>query len=405
LFAEFRAHEAEAATALDAGAVVWKEAGKDCRFYVQRPVEPKDESSWPEAVDWLCAMSLRLKNLAQKWGKPAEKGRSGSAGLPSVTPSPELERMMETILLGLAVGDATGVPFEFLQRGTFKAESMQGGGAHGQPAGTWSDDTALALAFADSLRSGGFDAEQAGRNFQDWLYKAEFTARGEVFDVGSATRTAILRMRQGVQPEQAGGTGEYDNGNGSLMRIAPIVPALLDVKEPEARYEAVRRASSLTHAHPLACACCFVFAEYLRLLSLGWDRDTGYRRLCADFADGFPFIEGEVLAKLGRVLDGSLPYVLEPEIQSGGFVLHTLEAALWCLLNSDSYEETVLKAVGLGRDADTTACVAGAIAAVCWGRDSIPADWVEGLAGRDELLRIARKAAEQIRSGGTGMKK
>nr|MCR5259348.1 DUF4268 domain-containing protein [Desulfovibrio sp.] len=164
LFAEFRDHEAEVATALDAGAVVWKEAGKDCRFYVQRPVEPKDESSWPEAVDWLCVMSLKLKNLAQKWGKPAEKGQSGFAVLPSVTPSPDLERMLETILLGLAVGDATGVPFEFMARGTFKAEPMQGGGAHGQPAGTWSDDTALALAFADSLRSGGFDAEQAGRN-------------------------------------------------------------------------------------------------------------------------------------------------------------------------------------------------------------------------------------------------
>ena len=79
--------------------------------------------------------------------------------------------------------------------------------------------------------------------------------------------------------------------------------------------------------------------------------------------------------------------------------MHTLEAALWCLLNSESYAETVLKAASLGRDADTTACVAGAAAALCWGRDSIPEEWVEGLAGRDELLRIARKAAAQIKAG------
>ncbi|MBR4747909.1 MAG: DUF4268 domain-containing protein, partial [Desulfovibrio sp.] len=304
----------------------------------------------------------------------------------SVASSPDLEPLMETILLGLAVGDALGVPFEFMKRGTFEAKPLLGGGGHGQPAGTWSDDTALALALADALLPGGFDAEQAGQNFQDWLYKGKFTARGNVFDVGGATRAAIGRMRHGVVPEQAGGKGEYDNGNGSLMRIAPIVPALLDVKDPEARFKAVRRASSLTHAHPLACACCFVFEEFLRLLSLGWDRDTGYRRLCDDFANGFPFIEGKVLAKLGRVLDGGLRYVPEPAIQSGGFVVHTLEAALWCLLNSESYAETVLKAASLGRDADTTACVAGAAAALCWGRDSIPEAWIEGLAGRDELL-------------------
>ncbi|MCR5259186.1 MAG: DUF4268 domain-containing protein [Desulfovibrio sp.] len=369
LFAEFRRHEEEIVGELDAGEVFWREARKDCRFYVERDVDHAKESSWAETFDWLCTMSLRLKEIALKYGNPPRQ-----TGAEAVAPSPA--PLMETILLGLAVGDATGVPFEFMKRGTFEAKPMQGGGGHGQPAGTWSDDTALALAFADALLPGGFNAEKAGRNFQDWLYKGKFTARGNVFDVGGATRESIGRMKHGVPPEQAGGAGEYDNGNGSLMRIAPIVPALLDVRAPEARYEAVRRASSLTHAHPLACACCFVFAEYLRLLSLGWDRNTGYRRLCADFADGFPFIDSDVLAKLGRVLDGGLPYVPKPEIQSGGFVVDTLEAALWCLLNSESYEETVLKASGLGRDADTTACVAGAAAAVFGGMESSAADGV-----------------------------
>lgn len=129
---------------------------------------------------------------------------------------------------------------------------------------------------------------------------------------------------------------------------------------------------------------------------MGRDREEAYRELCAFFTDGAPFIEHAVLAKLGRVLNGALADLPGPEIQSGGFVVHTLEATLWCLLNSDSYEETVLKAVDLGRDADTTACVAGAAAALCWGRDSIPEEWVNGLAGRDMLLGIARKATEQI---------
>ena len=191
-----------------------------------------------------------------------------------------------------------------------------------------------------------------------------------------------------------------DNGNGSLMRIAPIVPALLELREPEARCEAVRRASSLTHAHPLSCACCFVFTEFLRSLCLGRDREEAYRDLCTGFAGGFPLVADGVLAKLGRVLDGGLPGIPEKEIRSGGFVVHTLEAALWCVLNSESYAETVLKAAGLGGDADTTACVAGAAAAVCWGRESIPEEWIAGLAGRDGLLRTARKAAAQISAGG-----
>ncbi|MBO4297035.1 MAG: ADP-ribosylglycohydrolase family protein, partial [Desulfovibrio sp.] len=341
---------------------------------------------------------VRISGWSPEWQAPKPAREAAS-----LRPGP-LAALAETILLGLAVGDATGVPYEFMKRGTYKAEPLMGGGGHGQPAGTWSDDTALALAFADALLPGGFDAEQAAENFQDWLYRGKFTARGNVFDVGRGTAAAIARMKDGVLPEACGGRERQENGNGSLMRIAPIVPALLSVSNPERRWDAVRRASSLTHAHPLSCLCCFAFEEFLRLLCLGRSRDSAYADLCIAFADaGFgglkEFLSGlRGFGRLSRVLGGRLPELPEAEIRSGGFVVDTLEASLWCLLNSDSYAETVLKAAALGRDADTTACVAGAAAALCWGRESIPAEWIEGLAGREELLRIARKAAEQIRA-------
>ena len=302
--------------------------------------------------------------------------------------------MAQAILLGLACGDALGVPVEFLQRGTFKVDKMEGWGTHVQAPGTWSDDTSLALAFAMSLVPGGFNALSAGRNFQAWYYDRAFTPHGEVFDVGSATSKAIYRMQTVVSPELAGGMDERDNGNGSLMRIAPLALSLLDVPEPAARYEWVRKASSMTHAHPLSCACCFVYIEYLLLLAGGLAREEAYRKLCADFAKDCSFIGDDILARLSRVLDAGLASLPESEIHSDGFVLHTLEASLWCLLTTASFPEAVLKAVNLGDDSDTTGAVTGAMAGLAYGVEGIPAEWIADLVKLREIKFIALGAAK-----------
>ena len=302
--------------------------------------------------------------------------------------------MAQAILLGLACGDALGVPVEFLQRGTFKVDKMEGWGTHVQAPGTWSDDTSLALAFSMCLVPGGFNALSAGRNFQAWYYDRAFTPHGEVFDVGSATSKAIYRMQTVVSPELAGGMDERDNGNGSLMRIAPLALSLLDVPEPAARYEWVRKASSMTHAHPLSCACCFVYIEYLLLLAGGLAREEAYRKLCADFAKDCSFIGDDILARLSRVLDAGLASLPESEIHSDGFVLHTLEASLWCLLTTASFPEAVLKAVNLGDDSDTTGAVTGAMAGLAYGVEGIPAEWIADLVKLREIKFIALGAAK-----------
>jgi ADP-ribosylglycohydrolase len=157
---------------------------------------------------------------------------------------------ISSLLLGLAVGDALGVPVEFQSRGSFRVTGMQGYGTHSQPPGTWSDDTSLTLCLADSIAH-GFDLGGMARNFVMWHDEAAFTAHGAVFDIGISTARAINRLKAGVAPEKAGCAGVNENGNGSLMRIAPLVFYLADRPVAE-RFSITRAVSSVLGAAALS---------------------------------------------------------------------------------------------------------------------------------------------------------
>ncbi|MCL2556912.1 MAG: ADP-ribosylglycohydrolase family protein [Treponema sp.] len=292
-----------------------------------------------------------------------------------------------SLLLGLAVGDALGVPVEFMERGAFLVTGMRGHGTHGQPPGTWSDDASLALCMADSL-SRGFDIADMAWNFVAWRREGRFAARGEVFDIGGATAKAIARLAAGVPPEESGERDEASNGNGSLMRIAPLVFHSAG-RPPEERLALAGAASSITHAHPWSVAACHVLVEYLAKLLDGKEKVAAYDELRSEL--GKADIPG--MEKLARVLKGDVRDVPESGIKSGGFVADTLEAALWCFLLSKSYEEAVLRAVNLGDDSDTTAAVAGAMAGLFYGAEGIPREWIDALAGLDVILRVAQGLA------------
>lgn len=247
---------------------------------------------------------------------------------------------------GAAVGDALGVPYEFKSRGTFECQGMVGHGTHGQPAGTWSDDTALMLATCDSIRAvGHVDAADLLSRFRSWHYDGAYTPDGVVFDVGNATAEA-LRTGRGL-------TGEWDNGNGSLMRITPL--AFCDATDDE-----VRAASAVTHAHATSKEACVEFVHLLR--DAASDPDGTRERLRSELT-GVP----------------------RDDIRSGGYVLDTLKAAKWCFANTDSYRDCVLAAVNLGSDTDTTACVAGALAGTAYGLDGIPTEWLDAMRAGDVL--------------------
>jgi ADP-ribosylglycohydrolase len=189
-----------------------------------------------------------------------------------------------------------------------------------------------------------------------------------------------------------------ENGNGSLMRIAPLVFHIVD-KPQEERYEIISGVSSITHAHAWSVSACFIYLEYLRELISGMGKLGAYANLKANFREGSPYISNDTLHKCTRILRQDIRTLPESAIQSGGFVIDTLEAAFWCFLTTDNYREAVLKAVNLGSDTDTTAAVVGGLAGLCYGlgESGIPQNWIEKLAGVKGMLKTADRIAKRCK--------
>jgi ADP-ribosylglycohydrolase len=302
-----------------------------------------------------------------------------------------LTKQITSLLLGVAAGDALGVPAEFRPRGSFHVTGMQGYGSHNQPPGTWSDDTSLALCLADSL-SRGFNPADIARNFLLWYEHGVFTAHGNVFDIGRTTAKAIRNLKAGTAPEKAGGSNANENGNGGLMRIAPLVFYIAGKPEAE-RFAVTKTATAITHAHECSVAASFIYLEYLLRLLGGMEKTAAYAELRNGFRDGSPRVGDDTLSKFTRVLRDDIRALPKTSIRSGGFVIDTLEAAFWCFLTTDNYRDAVLKAVNLGDDTDTTAAVTGGLAGLYYGLDAIPSDWRETLAARADICRIAENMA------------
>lgn len=308
------------------------------------------------------------------------------------------KNISKNILLGAAIGDALGVPVEFKSRQTLKDNpitDMIGFGTYNMPPGTFSDDSSLMFCLAESLCN-GLDLNDISENFQKWMHEGYWTADGEVFDVGIATRKAINKLRVAKNPTEAGSTAETDNGNGSLMRILPLAVFLKDLSIDE-RCKIIKDVSSITHAHNRSVLACIYYVEFaLNLLEAESLEEAYlntnfwlkiYLETNNEYQAEYPFFK--------RILNGDLITISEDDIKSTGYVIDTLEAAIWCLLHSNSYHECVLKAVNLGNDTDTIACVAGGIAGIYYDYESIPKHWVEQLARLRDILDLAHRLEEK----------
>ncbi len=295
-------------------------------------------------------------------------------------------------MLGLLCGDAVGVPAEFKPRAHFvehPVSEMTGFGTHNQPPGTWSDDSSMALATLASLCD-GYDPEDIMVKFGNWYEHRHFTPHGKVFDIGISTREAINRHLNGKPREEWGGNGERSNGNGSLMRIYPL-SAYLHRREAHEIIAKSGEVSALTHAHVRSQLCCAYFSLLIQQLLTGSDLAAAMAAAATELGPQIPASEQPVFA---RILSGEVLKAEESDIQSSGYVIHCLEASLWCCATTTNYRAAVLKAVNLGDDTDTTAAVAGAIAGVIYGRRAIPSAWVQQLARRDTVLAMTRELVE-----------
>lgn len=306
--------------------------------------------------------------------------------------------IFKDILFGVATGDALGVPFEFKSRKSLSiapAVDMMGYGTHDVPPGTWSDDSSLTFCLAEALL-GDFNPDLVAAYFIKWLREGFWTPRGKVFDIGITTRNAIYRLESGVRSELAGGIDESENGNGSIMRILPLIAFIVN-RDINERFQIIKAVSSITHAHIRSVIACFYYLEYAGLLLKTKDKFNAYsivQQIVPQFLQ-WKDIEEKEIDLFKRLLKSDISAIPEEKIQSSGYVLHTLEASMWCLLSTSNYKDAVLKAVNLGDDTDTTAAVTGGLAGILYGFDSIPKNWVERLARKNDIenlaLRLERK--------------
>jgi len=292
-------------------------------------------------------------------------------------------KKVKAALFGVAVGDALGVPVEFRSRQEVSenpVKDMIGYGTYNLPAGTWSDDSSLTFCLAEALTQ-DFDLNTIGQNFVKWYRNNFWTARGNVFDIGIATRQAITRLERGDQTEFAGSSDEFSNGNGSLMRILPLLFYLLD-KPIDERFNLTKQVSAITHGHIRSAISCFYYLEFARQILEGKDKFDIYKNLQSEISDYLikTSINLTEVALFDNLLKDNIGEFHEDKINSSGYVLHTLEASIWCLLKTDNYNDAVLRAVNLGRDTDTTGAVTGGLAGLFYGIDNIPINWIMKIA-------------------------
>lgn len=304
-------------------------------------------------------------------------------------------------MMGLIVGDALGVPYEFSWREKLAenpATDMIGYGTYDVPAGTWSDDSSMALATLDSLRN-GYDPEDIMRNFVDWLKNGEYTPFGEVFDVGCTCLRAIDDYSANGDINSCGCGNSDDNGNGSLMRILPACIYFYE-KERIGRLsineiiENIHIISALTHAHLRSKIACGLYYFLVKEMIDG--SGSINERLQSGFDKGFAFYEADVKNSEELFYYDCLRSISEfaqlpeSEIKSSGYVVASFEAAVWCIANTSDYRSCVLKAVNLGRDTDTVAAIAGGLAGLYYGYDGIPEEWKAKIAKREWIENLCR---------------
>jgi ADP-ribosyl-[dinitrogen reductase] hydrolase len=291
-------------------------------------------------------------------------------------------------LLGLAAGDALGTTLEFTTPGSFKPiKDMVGGGPFNLKPGQWTDDTSMALCLAESLiECQGFDPADQMRRYLLWYEQGHLSSNGRCFDIGNTTRTALMNFKKTGEP-YAGSTSPHAAGNGSIMRLAPV--PLFFAQEPEAAIEKSAASSRTTHGALTAVDAC----RYLGALLVGAVSGVSKEDLLSErYSPVAGYWEAQPLTpEIDEIAAGSYKNRNPPEIRGRGYVVKSLEAALWAFYHSTSFEHGCLLAVNLGEDADTTGAIFGQLAGAFYGEQDIPERWRSKLALRELIEGFAEK--------------
>ncbi len=310
--------------------------------------------------------------------------------------------LVKDCLMGFAVGDAFGVPVEFMSREQVRKvnlNDMIGCDTPNMfksrwgsliPAGSYSDDTAMLISSMDSIskNNGKIDYDDLMRRFVNWWSKGEYSSLKFPFGLGNIVMQSLDRYQRGVKPLECGGKDIMDNGNGSLMRILPFsLYCVMNELNEEETCEIISNASSLTHANDISKMSCFIFTEMLRgIVSYKYADFALYRTQYIDYSKYF---SKEAIDAHRELLSGNFVYLSDYKINESGYVVDTLESAIYSIENTKDYESAIKMAVNLGYDTDTVAGVTGALAGALYGMESIPDRWISKLRRKDYLEEIA----------------
>lgn len=303
-------------------------------------------------------------------------------------------------IMGVVVGDALGCPVQFESREYLKNREegpvvgMEGYGTYNMPEGTWTDDSSMALATLDSIRHcDGINLDDIMKRFVEWDLHGKYTPFGDAFDQGNTCTMAIINYQRNGDPYTCGGNTEHSNGNGSLMRIMPacIYSYNKKMSDKEA-IQIIHEVSGLTHNHLRSKMACGLY--YFCLKGILNEKGSLQERLQSGLNQGFAFYEDDILNRVElsyysriRNLQEFL-LVPEQEIKSSGYVVDSLEAAIWSMIKSDSFKDCLLQAVNLGDDSDTIAAIAGGLAGIYYGYENIPIEWLEVIQRREWIENL-----------------
>ena len=280
-------------------------------------------------------------------------------------------------IIGLIVGDALGVPHEFKSVKEMKRNpvtTMMGYGTHRQPIGTWSDDSSMTLATMGSIikNEGKVSYDSLMKEFVRWYANGDYTQYSQVFDIGLTTEDALMNYVNGTPPLQCGLKGERNQGNGSLMRILPL--AYLDYVDYDNQMTLVGNVSSLTHSHPTCIIACNYYVDLAKRLLNDTEHDYSF---CDHVIE-----TGEAIHEYYKdessieKFDDLIGNIYTGGVQSSGYVMNTLESALYCIKKESNFKDTLLRAVNMGGDTDTLCAVCGGLAGIHFGYDDIPSEWI-----------------------------
>ena len=300
-------------------------------------------------------------------------------------------------LMGFVIGDAMGVPLEFKLRKELLEKpvtKMIGYGTHNQPEGTWSDDTSMMIATIDSINSkNGIDFYDIALKFAAFKNHAQYTPNREVFDIGNTCARAIDNFEENHDDPLTCGLKDFNsNGNGSLMRILPIAYYAIAKKMKDLEIlDLVKKISSITHAHDISLMVCYIYTRFAMFLLNGKDKYSAYSMTkCVEYT----MFSEEAQKAYERLLKEDITKLKINDIKSSGYIVDTLEACIWVLLNSENYKEAIIGAINLGEDTDTIGALTGGLAGIVFGYDYIPEEWKEKIARKEYLLDIFEEFSE-----------